>query len=48
MYKNNSRGRGEFKEYSPLQLSYNLISKKPVVGYYSYTKRTLHKNGSVW
>ena len=39
MYKNNSRDSSKFKVCSPLQLSSNLISMEPAVGYYSYTKR---------
>jgi len=39
MYKNNSRDSSKFKDYSPLQLFYNLKGKYNAIGYYSYTNR---------
>lgn len=39
MYKNTSRDSSKFKDYSPLQLSCNLIGMLSAIGYYSYTQR---------
>lgn len=39
MYKNNSQNSSKIKGCSPLQISCNLTGMKPVIGYYSYTKR---------
>ena len=39
MYKNNSRNSSKFKGCSPLQNCIGLISLKPAIAYFAYTKR---------